>query len=89
MAKLKKARSQNAGVEADWHPQPSPRVCFRRSVQRESIFSIPGNLLQVRYEMLRRHIVEEVSIVDVAAKFWLFSRPHRLPGPRLHSSKTA
>src|SRR2546425_3774989 len=33
-----------------------------------------SDLLQVRYEMLRRHSVERVSIVDVATKFGV-SRP--------------
>src|SRR6202790_4024431 len=37
-------------------------------------FFDPKDLLQVRYEMLRRHNVEGVSIVDVAAKFGV-SRP--------------
>jgi transposase len=41
---------------------------------KENPFFDPKDLLQVRYEMLRRHMVEEVSIVDVAAKFGV-SRP--------------
>jgi transposase len=41
---------------------------------KENPFFDPKDLLQVRYEMLRRHNVEGVSIVDVAAKFGV-SRP--------------
>jgi transposase len=41
---------------------------------KENPFFDPKDLLQVRYEMLRRHMVEEASIVDVAAKFGV-SRP--------------
>ncbi len=41
---------------------------------KESPFFDPKDLLQVRYEMLRRHSVEGASIVDVAAKFGV-SRP--------------
>jgi len=41
---------------------------------KENPFFDPKDLLQVRYEMLRRHDVEGVSIVDVAAKFGV-SRP--------------
>ena len=40
----------------------------------ENPFFDPNDLLQVRYEMLRRHSVEGASIVDVAAKFGV-SRP--------------
>src|SRR5215831_19124760 len=43
-----KTRPKNARVKTDWHPQPSSRFCFRRSVQRESIFRSqrpsPGSL---------------------------------------------
>lgn len=41
---------------------------------KENSFFDPKDFLQVRYEMLRRHRVEGVSIVDVAAKFGV-SRP--------------
>lgn len=41
---------------------------------KENPFFDPRDLLQVRYEMLRRHSIEGVSIVDVAAKFGV-SRP--------------
>lgn len=41
---------------------------------QENPFFDPKDLLQVRYEMLRRHSVEGDSIVDVATKFGV-SRP--------------
>jgi transposase len=41
---------------------------------KENPFFDPKDLLQVRYEMLRRHRVERVSIVDVASQFGV-SRP--------------
>ena len=41
---------------------------------KENPFFDPKDLLQVRYEMLRRHTAEKVSIVDVAARFGV-SRP--------------
>jgi transposase len=41
---------------------------------KENPFFDPKDLLQVRYEMLRRHSVEGLSIVDVATNFGV-SRP--------------
>jgi transposase len=41
---------------------------------KENPFFDPKDLLQVRYEMLRRHSVEGVSIVEVATRFGV-SRP--------------
>jgi transposase len=41
---------------------------------KENPFFDPKDLLQVRYEMLRRHSVEGASIVDVASRFGV-SRP--------------
>jgi transposase len=41
---------------------------------KQNPFFDPQDLLQVRYEMLRRHSVEGVSVVDVAARFGV-SRP--------------
>jgi transposase len=41
---------------------------------KENPFFDPRDLLQVRYEMLRRHSVEGVSVVEVAAGFGV-SRP--------------
>jgi len=44
------------------------------SLFKENPFFDAKDLLQVRYEMLRRHSVEGVSIVDVATRFGV-SRP--------------
>src|SRR2546422_10133613 len=38
-----KARSENAGTQTDWYPQPSSRLCFRHPVQRESILRPQGS----------------------------------------------
>ena len=51
------------------HPSSVSDALFK-----ENPFFDPNDLLQVRYEMLRRHSVEGTSIVDVAAKFGV-SRP--------------
>lgn len=41
---------------------------------KENPFFDPRDLLQVRYEMLRRHVVEDLSILDAATAFGV-SRP--------------
>jgi len=41
---------------------------------RENPFFDPRDLLQVRYEMLRRHVAENLSILDAAIAFGV-SRP--------------
>ncbi len=51
------------------HPDSISDTLFR-----ENPFFDPKDLLQVRYEMLRRHDVEGISIVDVATRFGV-SRP--------------
>src|SRR5438094_137260 len=74
-----KARSENAGAETDWRPQPSPRFCFRHFVPRESILrsqgSSPGPLRDAaptqRGESLDRRCGYQV---------WRFT-PNRLSGP--------
>jgi transposase len=53
------------------NPRPSS---VSDTLFQENPFFDPKDLLQVRYEMLRRHSVEGVSIVDVAANFGV-SRP--------------
>jgi transposase len=53
------------------HPHPDS---VTDALFKENPFFDPRDLLQVRYEMLRRHRVEGVSIVDVAATFGV-SRP--------------
>lgn len=52
---------------------PRPKSVTDR-LFKENPFFDPKDLLQVRYEMLRRHRVEGVSIVDVASQFGV-SRP--------------
>jgi transposase len=51
------------------HPSSVSDALFK-----ENPFFDPNDLVQVRYEMLRRHTVEGTSIVDVAATFGV-SRP--------------
>src|SRR6266480_2609165 len=78
-ARSENVRSENAGVETDWRPQPSPRLCFRHFVPRESILrsqgSPPGPLRDAaptqRGESLDRRCGYQV---------WRFA-PHRLSGP--------
>ena len=53
------------------HPHPDS---VADALFKENPFFDPRDLLQVRYEMLRRHRVEGVSIVDVAVTFGV-SRP--------------
>src|SRR5437870_3029909 len=74
-----KARSENARAETDGRPQPSPRLCFRHFVPRESILrsqgSSPGPLRDAaptqRGESLDRRCGYQV---------WRFA-PYRLSGP--------
>src|SRR5215831_8842630 len=37
-----KARPEDAGTEAYWHPQPPSRRCCRRAFQRESVLRSSG-----------------------------------------------
>jgi transposase len=53
------------------HPRPDS---VTDALFKANPFFDPRDLLQVRYEMLRRHRVEGTSIVDVAATFGV-SRP--------------
>jgi transposase len=53
------------------HPHPDS---VTDALFKANPFFDPRDLLQVRYEMLRRHRVEGASIVDVAATFGI-SRP--------------
>jgi transposase len=52
---------------------PHPEAITDRLFQENPFFD-PRDLLQVRYEMLRRHTAENVSILDAAAAFGV-SRP--------------
>jgi len=51
------------------HPEAVADLLFK-----ENPFFDPRDLLQVRYEMLRRHRAQEMSILDAAAAFGV-SRP--------------
>jgi transposase len=51
------------------HPETVTDLLFK-----ENPFFDPRDLLQVRYEMLRRHSIEAMSILDAAAAFGV-SRP--------------
>src|SRR5258708_33890516 len=51
------------------HPEAAGELLFK-----EKPFFDPRDLLQVRYEMLRRHSAEDMSILDAAAAFGV-SRP--------------
>jgi transposase len=73
MAKLKKPDHKTLELKRTGTLNPRPGS-VSDALFKENPFFDPKDLLQVRYELLRRHMVEEVSIVDVAAKFGV-SRP--------------
>jgi len=73
MAKLKKPDQKTLGLKRTGTLNPRPGS-VSDTLFKENPFFDPKDLLQVRYEMLRRHSVEGVSIVDVATNFGV-SRP--------------
>jgi len=73
MAKLKKTDQKTLELKRAGTLNPRPDS-VSDALFKENPFFDPKDLLQVRYEMLRRHNVEEISIVDVAANFGV-SRP--------------
>jgi transposase len=73
MAQLKKPDRKTLELKRTGTLNPRPGS-VSDTLFKENPFFDPKDLLQVRYEMLRRHSVEGVSIVDVAAKFGV-SRP--------------
>src|SRR5438876_5146725 len=73
MAKLKKPDQKTLELKRTGALSPRPDS-VSDTLFKENPFFDRKDLLQVRYEMLRRHSVEGVSIVDVAAKFGV-SRP--------------
>ncbi len=73
MAKLKKPDQKTLELKRTGTLNPRPDS-VSDTLFKENPFFDRKDLLQVRYEMLRRHSVEGVSIVDVAAKFGV-SRP--------------
>ena len=73
MAKLKQPDQKTLELKRTGTLNPRPSS-VSDSLFKENSFFDPKDLLQVRYEMLRRHNVEGISIVDVAARFGV-SRP--------------
>ena len=73
MAKRKKPDQKTLALRQTGTLHPRPDAILDR-LFKENPFFDPKDLLQVRYEMLRRHSVERVSIVDVATTFGV-SRP--------------
>jgi transposase len=73
MAKRKKPDQKTLELQRTGTLNPHPSSVSDTLFQENPFFD-PKDLLQVRYEMLRRHSVEGVSIVDVAANFGV-SRP--------------
>jgi transposase len=73
MAKLKKRDQKTLELKRTGTLNPRP-ASVADTLFKENPFFDPKDLLQVRYEMLRRHSMEGVSIVDVATKFGV-SRP--------------
>jgi transposase len=73
MAKLKKPDQKTLELKRTGTLNPRPNS-VSDGLFKENPFFDAKDILQVRYEMLRRHSVEGVSIVDVATKFGV-SRP--------------
>src|SRR5271154_1551989 len=73
-----KARSQNVGVEANWHPQLSPRVCGRRAVQRKSVFRSQRSTSGPVRDAAPTHGGGSLDC-GCGRQIWRFA-PHRLPG---------
>jgi transposase len=73
MAKLKKPDPKTLELKRTGTLNPRPES-VSDTLFKENPFFDPKDLLQVRYEMLRRHSVEGAAIVDVAANFGV-SRP--------------
>jgi transposase len=73
MAKATKPDQKSLELKRTATLNPRPESIADR-LFKENPFFDPKDLLQVRYEMLRRHRVEGVSIVDVASQFGV-SRP--------------
>src|SRR2546428_6376919 len=73
MAKAKKIDPKTIELNRTGALSPRPDS-VSDTLFKENPFFDPKDLLQVRYEMLRRHSVEGLSIVDVATNFGV-SRP--------------
>jgi transposase len=73
MARLKKPDQKTLELKRTGTLNTRP-TSVSDTLFKENPFFDPKDLLQVRYEMLRRHSVEGASIVDVASRFGV-SRP--------------
>jgi transposase len=73
MAKPKKPDPKSLELKRTATLNPRPQS-VADPLFKENPFFDPKDLLQVRYEMLRRHRVEGVSVVEVASQFGV-SRP--------------
>src|SRR6266567_2617840 len=73
MARLKKPDQKTLELKRTATLNPRPGSVSDTLFQENPFFD-PKDLLQVRYEMLRRHSVEGASVVDVATTFGV-SRP--------------
>lgn len=73
MARLKKPDQKTLELKRTGTLNPHPDTVSDALFQENPFFD-PKDLIQVRYEMLRRHSVDGVSIVDVASRFGV-SRP--------------
>jgi transposase len=73
MAKLKKPDPKLLELKNTGTLNPRP-TAVSDALFREDPFFDPKDLLQVRYEMLRRHSVEGTSVVNVVSAFGV-SRP--------------
>jgi transposase len=73
MAKLKKSDQKTLELKRTGTLNPRPSS-VSDGLFKENPFFDPRDFLQTRYEMLRRHSVEGVSIMDVATRFGV-SRP--------------
>ena len=73
MPKAKKSDPKTRELKRTGTLNPHP-ADISDTLFKENPFFDPKDLLQVRYEMLRRHSVEGQSIVDIAANFGV-SRP--------------
>ena len=73
MAKLKKPDQKSLELKRTGTLNPRPDSISDTLFKANPFFD-PKDLLQVRYEMLRRHRVEGVSILNVATQFGV-SRP--------------
>ena len=73
MARLKKPDQKTLELKRTGTLNPRPNSVSDTLFKQNPFFD-PKDLLQIRYEMLRRHSIEAMSILDAAAAFGV-SRP--------------